>query len=154
MKQKIVLNSLKEPPEISSKDLAACEIAQWIADDIQHYIPQIDEYILELSEFAKEKRAGIHLGTGNAHSFYAHENYVFIECEFVDEFKVLLATEKLVLVLTQYKNFIEYQRNPCTIEVDFIAEGAEAEKQFLKLADVEDLSDLVQRRTGGGHYFN
>lgn len=107
MKIKIIYEKKNLPPDIPKDVLGAWEIASWLADDIQESIKLIDEYLQEFADYAKHKKPGIGLGVGNAHGIFIHENYVYLECEFDEEQKVLLTTEQMISVLEQYKVFIK-----------------------------------------------
>lgn len=152
-----VIKSIHQNDEYRTLDgdtIGSREISHWLSGDIQDSIREIDELIVQYSEFAEQKKSGIYLGTGNAHSEFAHENFIYLYCQFDEEQKVLLTTEQMIPILEQYKTFIVGGFKPCTIEVEYLAEGQEAEDQFLKIAGVDDLADLVHRGTGGGHYIN
>lgn len=143
MKIKIIYKNDTEAPEIPRNILGAWEIASWIADDIQNSIQQIDELIEQYIDCEGQKNAGIcYIGTGNAHSLYACEDYLYLECDFDEEQKVLLTTVQMLRILDQYKTYIQNGCKPCIIEVEYIAEGHEAEKQFLKMARINNLSQI------------
>ena len=132
-------------PVFNGDTVGAEEIADWMSSDLQLDIRHIDEMIETFSAFAREKKPGACLGYGNAHGVFVHEHHVYIECEFDDDQRVLLTTDQAIKALKAYRRCLLGGGKPGKIPVSYIAEGEDAELQFLDIADVDDLSDIVAR---------
>ena len=123
----------------------ASEIAGWMSGDIQMSIEEIDGYIATFKQFARDKKPGWCFGYGNAHGVFAHESYVYIECEFDDEGRVLLTTDQIVSALTIYKQILLDGIQDTSFEVSYLAEDDEAEQRFMQITGVDDLADICAR---------
>lgn len=107
------------------------EIAAWLSDDIQY---EGSAYrmieLLRKIQSGEEKKG--YIGTGNAHSSYAFDDKLFLECQFAEEQKVALPIEEAIKALEGYARFHEegnindpnYQ--PKSFSVSYDAEGEAA----------------------------
>ena len=108
-----------------------CEVAAWLADDLQYSIDSVNIWINNLIDLERSRAPDGMFGIGNAHWVLITGNYVFIGTEYVEEQQVIMTKEQLLYVLEQYKAFLEGNYKdpnnpPAPIDVEFIAEGQEA----------------------------
>ena len=75
--------------------------------------------------------------TGNAHTCTICNGIILINCEFVDEWVVLITFEQIMYLLDQYRSFISnknyYDKNkilPDPIDIEFVSEGMQAVIDF------------------------
>lgn len=117
--------------EITSAVAGAKEIAAWLSDDLPRGKASIDAWLKQLADVAAGKIEGGYLGTGNAHHVRAMGDLVFLECEFVEEMKVLLTYKQVVEVLEKYSDFldaevgnIEFPPPPFDVEYEAVGDAA------------------------------
>jgi hypothetical protein len=115
----------------SGNNIGAKTLARWLGDDIQYSIESLENWKTIFSSVEARQMAPGYLGTGNSHSAMATSEYVYIECEYVDEQKVLLTHKQIAAVLNCYLDFLNKNCTlaslvPAPFEVEFIAEGVDA----------------------------
>lgn len=134
-----VADQNSDPRIASSLSVGVREIAAWLSDDVNSCLSAI-EWVKRLECLDSAEAKG-YLGTGNAHSVGVVKDYVFIECEFVEDFKVLLRRECIVSMLKSYINaHEEYAGNVC-VDVSVEMEGDQALSRYLELGGRLGLSD-------------
>lgn len=103
------------------------EIAAWLADDVRD-AASAERWLRQFSSIkAGSEREG-YQGTGNAHSVGVQGRLVYLECLYVDEFKVALTLDQMVDVLNHYIAFLKHKRGnmdhpPASFLVEFEREG-------------------------------
>ena len=121
---------------LGSSVIGAKEIAAWLSDDLSRGQDSINDWLEQFAAVAAGEIAGGYLGTGNAHHVRTVGEYVFIECEFVDELKVLLTCEQAVAALQKYSAFLAADTGgqtapPPAFEVEFEDDGGAALERYL-----------------------
>lgn len=116
-------------PEAMVGGIGVKEIVALLSDEVQVHAPNLVEFIDQTEEIVSGARTG-YISTGNAHHFMAAAGNVFLECEFVDDFKVLLAARDFLALLNKYKivmdaGHVQYYP-PDLIEFEYIEEGEAA----------------------------
>lgn len=128
-----------DPRISSSQSVGIREVAAWLSDDVNSRLSAIG-WIDRLESLERTEVKG-YLGTGNAHHIGAVKEYIFLECEFEDEFKVLLRKEHIVSVLKFYISaHEEYATNFCA-DVEYELEGEQALNRYLELGGSLGLFD-------------
>jgi hypothetical protein len=114
--------------------VGAREIASWLSDDVGTK-DSADEWIRRFEPLVRTGGRG-YMGTGNAHNVGAISNYIFLECEFVENQKVLANVKDLILALMAYKEFLSVAKTtpgnePMPFEVRYEKEGEAALRFYL-----------------------
>lgn len=135
-KMSVTWNAVLKRHGLGSAVIGAKEIAAWLTDDLPRGQGSINDWLEQFSAIAKGEIAGGYLGTGNAHHVPAVGKYVLLECEFVDDLKVLLTFEQVVDALRKYSAFLAADAGvqtavPPTFEVEFEAECDAALVRYL-----------------------
>jgi hypothetical protein len=113
-------------------------IARWLGDDIQYDIKGANRWLQMFSEVFAGKVDGGYLGTGNTHSVMMQDEYIYLECEYVEEQKVLLTYEQMQVVLERYYAFLEsdYKSewiSPEPFRVEYELESIDAQNKYIEL---------------------
>ena len=124
-------------PVPTAEAVGAATIADWFGSDIQYSERTLDEWLTIFNEVADGDREPGYQGTGNTHSVMATDEWVFIECEYLDNQKVLLTRQQVTDALEQYRLFLnsDYKSNkiiPTPFIVEYEAEGEEALNRYLE----------------------
>lgn len=114
----------------------AKEIAAWMSDDLPRGQDSINDWLEQFNASTKVELEGGYLGSGNAHHVRAVGEYVFIECEFANDMKVLLTRMQLVEALRNYSTFLAVDVGdpslpPEAFEIQFEADGTMALDSYL-----------------------
>ncbi len=115
------------------------ELAAWLSDDVA----SMESAKFWLKVFDAIVSAGDKegfIGMGNAHNMYFAKGMIFLECEFVEETKVLININEATKMLQAYLIFNEDARRgkglpPKPLLVEYEAEGQEA-RAFLPWEDL------------------
>ena len=107
------------------------EIAAWLSDDIQHSANSARSWINDLPKLSVSAAPDGFFGFGNAHLIMVLGEHVFLGCEFVEKYRVLMSLGQALDVLTRYEKFLKsghgsLHKPPAPMDVEFIAEGQEA----------------------------
>ena len=127
-------------PRLSSPEsVGVREIAAWLSDDVNSRLSAVGW--IERLEALESAGAKAYLGTGNAHHVGVINEYIFLEYEFVDDFKVLMHTKNVISVLRFYVGAHEgYAANVC-FDVEYEMEGEQALNRYLELGGRLGLTD-------------
>lgn len=129
-------NAVLKRYDVGSDVDGASEIAAWLADDLVTGVKSIEFWIEKLKSIANKKAEEGYLGSGNAHHVRAIDGFVFLECQFVDEMKVLLTYAQAIDALEQYEVFLKEETGdsisaPQPFEVEYESIGEEALDRYL-----------------------
>ena len=113
--------------------IGAEELADWLANDIQYGKANVDDWLRELAAVQAGTEPDGYFGAGNAHDLCSNRDYVYLQCLFVPEGKVLMTHAQARDVLTKYRAFLDHgwddpKNPPEPFEVEYLAEGKEAER--------------------------
>lgn len=136
MKGKISYVSPNGVPVPTAELAGASAIADWLGSDIQYSEYMIDEWLKVLNDVALGERDPGYQGTGNSHSVMVINDWVFIECEYIDEQKVLLTRQQVTAALEEYRLFLKCnykssEFSPNSFWVEYEAEGQEAFDRYI-----------------------
>ena len=114
--------------------IGAEELADWFAADIQYGKSNVDDWLRDLAAVQAGTEPDGYFGAGNAHDLCSNRDYVFLQCLFVPEGKVLMTHAQARDVLAKYRAFLEHgwddsTNPPQPFEVEYLAEGKEAERR-------------------------
>lgn len=111
------------------------ELVAWINDDVGRDLPSVDFITGNIKNNIETKPH--YSMTGNAHTCTICNGIILINCEFVDEWVVLITFEQIMYLLDQYRSFISnknyYDKNkilPDPIDIEFVSEGMQAVIDF------------------------
>lgn len=128
-------------PRISSPhSVGVREIAAWLSDDVNSHLSAVG-WIERLESLGSAGAKG-YLGTGNAHHVGAVNEYIFLECGFVDDFKVLIRRDHVISVLKFYISALEGCATNTCLEVECEVEGEQALNRYLELGGRLGLTDM------------
>ena len=135
-KMSVSWNPVLKRHGVGSAVIGAKEIAAWLTDDLSRGQDSINDWLEQFSALATGEIAGGYLGTGNAHHVRTVGEYVLLECEFVDDLKVLLTRAQVVDALQKYSAFLAADAGvqtvpPPTFEVEFETDGDAALDRYL-----------------------
>ena len=128
--------------------IGAATFVSWLGNDIQLSERAIDSYLAEIVRAAKGELRAVetydltdlepsdnpyYLGTGNSMSCWANGKFFYIECDYVDEWRVIMTIEHVREALGHYRRITQRGWNdPQTIpepfEFEYVAEENEATK--------------------------
>lgn len=112
-------------------------LAEWLSSEMQRSVSLIDDMIKWLSNITAGGSEGSYIRIGNAFDVMVVGEQVFVGSEFMDDRKVLLNRGQVILLLERYRDFVNSDiENPNlhaeSIEVEYLAEGEDAEKRYAK----------------------
>lgn len=130
-------NSVLHRHDVGSVVDGASEITAWLSDDLPRGNNSITYWLDKFNAIATSEIEAGYLGTGNAHHVRAIGGFVFLECQFDDEMKVLLTHEQIISVLQNYRVFVsddcgDPAHMPPPFEVEYEASGEEALDRYLE----------------------
>ena len=136
MKGKIKYVIPNDEPVPIGTTVGSSAIADWLGQDIQYSKRSVDNWISIINDVASGIRESGYQGTGNTHSVMVTDDWVFIECEYVEEQKVFMSVQQALFALEKYKSFLVSRENhskeiPSPFEVEYEAEGEEALDKYL-----------------------
>lgn len=87
--------------------IGVAELAGWFASDIQYSKAKLDRKVKELAAVQAGTEPDGYFGAGNAHDLSSNRDYVFVQCLYVPEGKVLMTHAQARDVLMKYRAFLE-----------------------------------------------
>ncbi len=114
--------------------LGAETISGWFTADIQYGRSNVDEWLRELAAVQAGTEPDGYFGAGNAFDLCSDREFVFLQCLFVPEQKVLMTHAQARDALAKYRAFLEHgwddpSSPPTPFEVEYLAEGKEAKRR-------------------------
>jgi hypothetical protein len=136
-KMNVGWNPILKRHDVGSSAQGAAEFAAWVRDDLSQGQQAISSWIEKVNAVAEGETPGGYLGSGNAHHIMAMGELVYLECEYVEEMKVLMTRTQLVKALRAYAVFITEDighphQPPPAFDVEYEASGEEARELYLK----------------------
>jgi hypothetical protein len=135
MKSLITFVKPNDAPVPVSSSTGGSAISGWLGSDIQYSENVLNKWVNVFKEVAKGSREPGYQGTGNTHSIMAIDDFVFIECEYLEDKKVFLTMQQMFNILEKYQLFLQSDYKniaPEEFEVEYLAEGAEAFEKYLE----------------------
>lgn len=128
-----------DPRMSSPQSVGVREIAAWLSDDVNSHLSAIG-WVARLEALESAEAKG-YLGTGNAHTVGVVGEYIFLECEFEEDLKVLVHKSHVVSLLKFYIATHEEHISSTCYDVEYVLEGEPALNRYLEWGGRLGLSD-------------
>lgn len=137
MKSEIRFVAPNGAPVPVAEHVGAATIADWFGSDIQYSEKLIDEWLNIFEMVSNGSRESGYQGTGNTHSVMAIDDWIFIECEHLEQQKVFLTRQQVSSALELYRAFLKNScennfEPPTPFIVEYESEGQDAFDRYLE----------------------